>query len=46
MEDKDEGDFVVSYPDLPGCITSGETVEEALKNATDAKQGKVRRKKT
>ena len=38
VEDKDEGGFVVSYPDLPGCITSGETVEEALKNATDAKR--------
>ena len=21
VEDKDEGGFVVSYPDLPGCIT-------------------------
>ena len=21
IEDKDEGGFVVSYPDLPGCIT-------------------------
>lgn len=27
VEDKDEGGFVVSYPDLPGCITCGETVE-------------------
>ena len=26
VEDKDEGGFVVSYPDLPGCITCGETV--------------------
>ena len=25
VEDKDEGGFVVSYPDLPGCITCGET---------------------
>ena len=24
VEDKDEGGFVVSYPDLPGCITCGE----------------------
>lgn len=23
VEDKTEGGFVVSYPDLPGCITSG-----------------------
>ena len=26
VEDKDEGGFVVSYPDLPGCITCGETI--------------------
>ena len=33
VEDKDEGGFVVSYPDLPGCITCGETVESAVANA-------------
>ena len=37
VEDKDEGGFVVSYPDLPGCITCGETVESAVTNALDAK---------
>ncbi len=38
VEDKEEGGFVVSYPDLPGCITCGETVEEAVSNALDAKK--------
>ena len=38
VEDKDEGGFVVSYPDLPGCITCGETVEKAVLNAADAKR--------
>ena len=38
VEDKDEGGFVVSYPDLPGCITCGETVEKAVANAADAKR--------
>ncbi len=38
IEDKDEGGFVVSYPDLPGCITCGETIEIALVNAVDAKK--------
>ena len=33
VEDKDEGGFVVSYPDLPGCITCGETVESAVAKA-------------
>ena len=36
--DHDEGGFVVSYPDLPGCITCGETVESAVANALDAKR--------
>lgn len=38
VEDKSEGGFVVSYPELPGCITCGDTIEEALKNAVDAKK--------
>ena len=38
IRDSDEGGFVASYPDLPGCITCGETEEEALKDALDAKK--------
>lgn len=38
IQDKDEGGFVVSYPDLPGCITCGETLESAVANALDAKK--------
>ena len=38
VEDKDEGGYVVSYPDLPGCITCGETIESAVANALDAKR--------
>ena len=38
IEDKDEGGFVVSFPDLPGCLTCGETIEAAVSNATDAKR--------
>lgn len=33
-----EGGFVVSFPDLPGCISCGETIEEAIYNAYDAKK--------
>ena len=36
--DTDEGGYVVRYPELPGCITSGESMEEALANAEDAKR--------
>ena len=38
VEDKEEGGYVVSYPDLPGCITSGETIEAAVANAVAAKK--------
>jgi predicted RNase H-like HicB family nuclease len=38
VEDEDECGFVVSYPDLPGCITCGETIETAIENAADAKR--------
>ncbi len=38
VEDKEEGGFVVSYPELPGCITCGETIEAAVANALDAKK--------
>ena len=41
VEDKGEGGFVVSYPDLPGCITCGETIERAMANALDAKKAWV-----
>ena len=36
--DPDEGGYVASFPDLPGCLSVGDTAEEALANATDAKR--------
>ena len=42
IEDQDEGGFVISYPDLPGCITCGETIESAMQNAKDAKRERIR----
>ncbi len=32
----DEGGYWVKVPALPGCVTQGETVEEALANAKEA----------
>lgn len=32
----DEDAYQVVFPHYPNCITAGETVEEALKNATEA----------
>ena len=36
--DPEEGGYVVSYPDLPGCLTCGRTLEEAVAGAEDAKR--------
>ncbi len=36
-EDKEEGGFTVAFPDLPGCLTCGETLTEAYEMAQDAK---------
>lgn len=38
IPDKEEGGFVVSCPDLKGCLTTGQTIEEALSNAEAAKR--------
>lgn len=32
----DGGGFVATAPELPGCMSDGETPEEALRNAYDA----------
>ena len=34
--DLEEGGFTVTVPTLPGCVTEGDTIEEALENARDA----------
>lgn len=36
LSDKDGGGFVAGVPDLPGCLSDGETPQEALENAYDA----------
>lgn len=34
-----EGGFTIEVPALPGCVTFGDTLEEAYLNALDAIQG-------
>ena len=38
VKDQEEGGFVASYPDLPGCITCGDSIESVVVNALDAKR--------
>ncbi|HLB80150.1 MAG TPA: type II toxin-antitoxin system HicB family antitoxin [Dongiaceae bacterium] len=28
--------YLIEFPDLPGCISDGETIEEAIRNGHDA----------
>lgn len=39
FEPAEEGGYVVTVPALPGCITEGDTFEEAQKMAKDAIKG-------
>jgi predicted RNase H-like HicB family nuclease len=36
LEPSDEGGFTVYVPSLPGCISEGETEEEAINNIKEA----------
>ena len=35
IPDNEDGGYVVKVPTLPGCVTQGETFEEAIENAKD-----------
>jgi predicted RNase H-like HicB family nuclease len=36
LEPSDDGGYTVYVPTLPGCISEGETVEEAMQNIREA----------
>ena len=36
LSEDEGGGWLVEYPDLPGCMSDGETPEEALQNGRDA----------
>jgi len=33
------GGYLIEFPDLPGCISDGETPEDAIRNGQDALKG-------
>lgn len=37
--EKEDKSFLVEFPDLEGCLTEGETLDDALKNAKEALSG-------
>ena len=38
IPDANEGGFAVKFPELPGCLTCGDTLEEAVRNAEECKR--------
>ena len=36
LEPSDEGGYTVFVPSLPGCISEGDTLDEALRNIREA----------
>ena len=38
VRDTEDNGYVVQFPELPGCLTCGDTLESALRNAEDCKR--------
>lgn len=38
IPDTEEGGYVALLPELPGCITIGDTIEDTIENIIDAKK--------
>jgi len=36
LPNEDGNGYLVTFPDLPGCMSDGDTIEEAIANAMDA----------
>ena len=36
LTEEDGGGYLISFPDLPGCMSDGETIDEAIANGRDA----------
>jgi antitoxin HicB len=39
LTEEDGGGYLIEFPDLPGCMSDGETIEEAIANGIEAMQG-------
>ena len=36
LSEEEGGGYLISFPDLPGCVSDGETIEDAIINGIDA----------
>jgi antitoxin HicB len=39
LPDEEGGGYLIEFPDLPGCMSDGETIEQAIAHGIDAMQG-------
>ena len=42
LEPQKEGGYTATVPALPGCISEGDTLDEALRNISDAIEGYIK----
>lgn len=42
LEAEEGGGFLIEFPDLPGCISDGDTIEQAIENGMAAKAAWLR----
>ena len=38
LEQDEDGSYFIQFPDLPGCMTCGATIEEAIEMGADARK--------
>ena len=38
LTEDEGGGYLIEFPDLPGCMSDGETIEEAIANGEDKKR--------
>ena len=38
LSSEEGGGYLVTFPELPGCMSDGDTIEEAIDNAADAEK--------
>jgi antitoxin HicB len=41
LTEADGGGYLVEFPDLPGCLSDGETIEGAIANGADALRSRI-----
>jgi antitoxin HicB len=39
LSEDEGGGYLIEFPDLPGCMSDGETIEEAIAHGLDAMRG-------